>query len=177
MNKTSLFSSKKQAVDYAAGVVAYSWLKSAENILARGEKPAPFSGDNGVQLCRSEIDRVIYNRFRRFISSSWLAMMARQEIKNRLAAGRCPAVLAHFSAGAAETAQPLPESAPMITVPPMPVVTIHQRLDRALAEIDRAINAMDGGLACNGPAWAAAHACRQSICTAMQLCREGREAI
>jgi len=65
----------------------------------------------------------------------------------------------------------------MITVPPMPEATVHDKLAWAYEQINKAISATEGGRECSGPVWANMQDCRRSIREAMQMLREHRKPV
>lgn len=91
------------AESHAARVIAEYWLEFAEGALARGEKPARFTGTNGLTLARNEMDRPIYNHIRRHMRSSLIEFQAAGIIRRKLREGKYPRVFAHFTAKACVT--------------------------------------------------------------------------
>jgi hypothetical protein len=96
----SMFGTKKEAVEFAAHMVAQFWLVSANNIIERGETPTAISKPlemgvpYGQQLARGEMDQDIYNRFRHWMDSETIYSYAKQEARERLQRGEFPRVAA-----------------------------------------------------------------------------------
>lgn len=148
--KNGMFENKKEASDHIIAVVAESWMKSADGILSRGERPMPFSRC-GQMMVRDEMDRDLYNRVRRWLDSEEIFRNARQFAIHQLEAGRYPAVAKHFTVSA---------SAPMIQVPPMPALPKNHLVASAHYEVCKAIESTDGGRKCDSVLWARLQNCR-----------------
>ena len=64
-----------------------------------------------------------------------------------------------------------------IVIEPVKETTVHDKLTWAYEQINKAIEATDGGRIGSGPLWANMQDCRRSIREAMQMLREGRKPI
>lgn len=91
-----IFNGTQEARSHAAGMVARFWLKSAQEIISRGDKPASIK-TCAAELARDEIDRDIYNFHRRWLDSSWIATDAISLVRQSLTIGNYPQILAQFA--------------------------------------------------------------------------------
>lgn len=89
-----LFQSKADAEAHAASQCASFWLKSADDIIARGLNPAKLSGAGGYDLARSEADRRIYGRFK--LDPATVQRLAVAEAVRVIEFGLYPKVAIHF---------------------------------------------------------------------------------
>lgn len=96
------FANKREATDHAAYMVACYWLKSADAIIKRGDKPVKLS-KCGLTLAQGELDRDIYGRYRRNMDSTLVRSQAIQIAKAKLWSGQFPSVASHFSAHAVDS--------------------------------------------------------------------------
>lgn len=170
----SVFNTKSQAVRHAAGCVAQFWLKSADEIIARGGTPAAISKKDslgtiyGVKLAQAEMDRDIYNRFRHWMHSEEIFSYAKQEARERLVRGEFPRVAAFDF-----KPQLNKENSEIVIAPPTPV-TAHDKLTWAYDAVNKAIDGMNQAV-CDTPTWSRLQDCRRSIREAMQMLRDEKK--
>lgn len=96
MNNTAIFPNRDDAETHAASMVAQFWLESANRIIKRGESPAKLSDCGGI-IARDELDRSIYNGFRRRMDTGRIRRQSIRMALARLADGQFPLVKRHFT--------------------------------------------------------------------------------